>query len=281
MKPFLFCLFFLPVHSFGQTEIRGRVVCLDDNSPVAFASIGVKNKEAGCVADSKGYFKLHLPGFIKSSDSVLVSSIGYQQAGYIVSEVKRMDELGVKYIFRTLNNVFVKSNFREQIVGTSTDNSFLFFRTWVKGTGGEIGQVMDMPNSQFMINRIQTKIDNKNDTCWVRLHVRKVTPMGEPGEELLRENIVKAIYQTTSEDVINFELGNLELDVPNKKIFIGFEVLSCRSKDQLPHSICFVGSEYGQHNFKYYANSLWNQDPVFSIHIKMILREKQSLGGAE
>jgi len=89
---------------------------------------------------------------------------------------------------------------------------------------------------------------------------------------LLKENVIKQIFTTNSTDSITFELEGDDYDVANKKIFVGFEVLDCRSKDQMQHSICFVGSEYGQHTFKPFVSSKWDWDAMFSIHIKMLLK---------
>jgi hypothetical protein len=268
-----FSLSILPGQAFSQNEVRGRVVSDDDNTPVAFASIGIKNKEAGTVADSTGSFRLQLPPFVKSTDSIIISSIGYERSGYIVSNVKGIKEFRIKNATQNLNNVIVKSHFKELKLGNAKEETFLFFRAWAaKGTGGEIGQVLEVPDTSLSIHNVSIKIDNKNDTCWVRLHVRRVTTTGQPGEELLKENIIKPIYRTTSDDSIDFDLGSLEVELLNKKIFVGFEVLDCHSKDELMHSICFVGSEYGQHTFKQYANAKWDWDAMFSIHIKMLLK---------
>jgi hypothetical protein len=263
----------LPVIVSAQVEVTGRVISEDDNTPIAYASIGIKNKEAGCVADSTGRFTLQLPPFVKSTDSLIISSIGFERSGFVVAKVKTVKEFRLKGNSQDLNNVIVKSHFKELKLGNAKEETFLFFRAWgAKGTGGEIGQIMEVPINSFSIHKVEIKIDNKYDTCWVRLHVRSVTSTGQPGEELLKENIIKPIFSTNSNDSITFELQGDDFEVSNNKIFVGFEVLDCRSGDGRLHSICFVGSEYGQHTFKPFANTKWDWDAMFSIHIKMTLK---------
>ena len=263
----------LPLSALCQTVVKGRVISEDDSTPVAFASIGIKNREAGCVADSSGNFVLELPAFVKQTDSLIISSIGYERSGYVVAKVKSTKEFRLKGAGQDLKAVIINSHFKEMKFGNAKDESFLFFRSWgAKGTAGEIGQVMEIPHDSYMIKNIQIKIDNKYDTCWVRLHIRKVLDNNMPDAELLKENIIKPIYATNSNDNIEFDLSGKDIEINTKKIFVGFEVLDCRSKDEFSHSICFVGSEYGQHLFKPFANSKWDVDGMFSIYIKMLLK---------
>lgn len=266
-------LFFLfPQSAMAQLEMRGRVVSDDNNAPVAYASIGIKNKEAGCVADSTGNFVLTLPAFVKSTDSVIISSIGYERTGFVVYKFRTMKDFKLKNANQNLNNVIVSSHFKEMKFGNAKDETFLFFRAWnAKGTGGEIGQVVEVPYNSFTINRVLIKMDNKYDTCWVRLHIRAVN--GEqPGEELLNENVIRQVYTTNSTNQIEFDLTGKNPEINSNKVFVGFEVLDCRSADGMTHSVCFVGNEYGQHTFKPFVNSKWEYDAMFSISIKMLLK---------
>ena len=263
----------LPLFTLCQTVVKGRVISDDDSSPIAYASIGIKNREAGCVADSSGNFILELPAFVKQTDSLIISSIGYERSGFVVGKVKSSKEFRLKGASRDLKAVIINSHFKEMKFGNAKDESFLFFRSWgAKGTAGEIGQVMHLPYINYSIKNIQIRIDNKYDTCWVRLHIRKVLGNNMPDEELLKENIIKPVYSTTSNDNIEFDLSDKNIEMNTDSIFIGFEVLDCRSKDEISHSVCFVGSEYGQHVFKPFANSKWDVDGLFSIHIKMLLK---------
>jgi hypothetical protein len=271
-SPLFIIFFFVPVVGFSQYEVKGRVVSDDDSSPVSYASVGIKNKEAGCIADSSGHFTLILPAFVKATDSLIISSIGYERSGFMVAKVKTVKEFRLKNSSTSLNNVIINSHFKELKLGNAKDESFQFFRSWgAKGTGGEIGQIMEIPYTSFSIQKVQIKIDNKYDTCWVRLHIRDVVD-GNPGRELLKENIIRQIHTTTSNDNIDFDLSDNNIEVTNNKIFIGFEVLDCKSQDELQHSICFVGSEYGQHTYKPFSASKWDWDAMFSIHVKMLLK---------
>ena len=90
------CWFFFASVAFSQTEIHGRVINDEDSTPIAFASIEIKNKEAGCIAYSAGNFTLPLPGFVKPTDSLIISSIGFFRSGFIVSKVKTVREFRLK-----------------------------------------------------------------------------------------------------------------------------------------------------------------------------------------
>lgn len=86
----------IPNISFGQhLTIQGNVKKQSDNSPVEYASIGIKGKPFGTIADSMGHFTLIIDqSAIDGTDTIVFSSIGYSSQRILVKDALNKD-LGV------------------------------------------------------------------------------------------------------------------------------------------------------------------------------------------
>ena len=94
-KSFFFAIILataLPVSSFSQMMFTGKVIGKNDASPIPFATIGIKGKNAGTVADSKGRFRMAFPRFVKHTDTVIISSIGFTSLKLPVSAATDIEE---------------------------------------------------------------------------------------------------------------------------------------------------------------------------------------------
>jgi len=71
--------FFLNIKAYSQTEITGKTVNETTKQPVAYVSIGIKNKAIGTVSDSSGHYRLsYRQDEISGTDSVFFSAVGYE-----------------------------------------------------------------------------------------------------------------------------------------------------------------------------------------------------------
>ncbi|MBJ6109622.1 carboxypeptidase-like regulatory domain-containing protein [Hymenobacter sp. BT523] len=77
--------------SLAQTvRLSGRVVGAS-GQPVAFASIGVKGKAIGSTADESGRFAFAAPATLASTDSVIISCVGFRSRGLTVAELRHAE----------------------------------------------------------------------------------------------------------------------------------------------------------------------------------------------
>jgi hypothetical protein len=258
------------VCAYSQQQLTGRILN-EDNQSIGYASVGIKNKKAGIVADSSGKFKLMLPGFIKDNDSVIISSIGFQSLRLSLRKALNQSEFVLRPISRDMPEVSLNSFLHATTVGSSSQD-FTFYRGWFeRKTGGEIGRVVGIPHKKYKLDKIFFKADNTCDTCWVRLHIRKMNG-DDPGDELLADNIIVPFSKLNFNDQPAFDLSEYNVVLTEKRVFIGFEVLNCTNVESKTSSLCFIGTQYGDYLYKSYANSTWEKGLFYNLDISMFLK---------
>jgi len=72
-------------NAFAQKTLSGTVTDYDTKEAVSFANVWIKNSNSGCLTQLDGTFSIKVP---KSSDTVLISAIGYQEYQILYSNIK-------------------------------------------------------------------------------------------------------------------------------------------------------------------------------------------------
>lgn len=82
---FLCFLMGLPIVVFGQT-FTGRISDSQNATPLPYASIGIKGKSIGGIADSDGYFHINIAN-ASATDTIVVSYLGYHSKTLVKRDV--------------------------------------------------------------------------------------------------------------------------------------------------------------------------------------------------
>lgn len=114
MKKYLLILLgfaFLPTH--GQViSFSGKVLSMENDSPIPFAHIAIQNQSIGTISDENGDFKLQVDKSEIANHSLIISSVGYQSI--TISKSDSWDKIiRLKPLISELNEVVVtgkKSN---------------------------------------------------------------------------------------------------------------------------------------------------------------------------
>ena len=244
----------------------GKILNKNDEEPIMYATVGVKGKNAATVADSRGRFRVFFPRFVKETDTVVISSIGYNTVEIPVNEAVKFEEFKLEALPKELPPVEIYS-FLNKAVSLTTLGEMSYYRGWYSHkTGAEIGKIIPVSHKLYRIDKVFFKVDNKYDTCLVRLHIRKVVN-SFPADELLTEEFIIPIYQLTIKDKpCEFDLSKYNLVLKESEIYVGFEVIECSNSSNKPSSLSFVGTETGEYIFKPYATSTWERENNFSIY---------------
>ena len=265
VKITLLALFFLicsPV-IFSQQRINGVVLGQPYNEPLAYASV-ISIKGIISVTDTSGQFSFWFPRQVKARDSVTISAIGYHSMKLSLRELIAKKEIRLEESSQELENVLVISTLKGNPL------KFGYYRGWnEKSTGGEIGQVIELPRKNLVLGSVQVKINQNYDTCWLKLHIRTVGRM-LPEDELLKEDII--VPATVKYGLMEFDLSERNIKLPAKAVYIGFEVLSCSSPQSDIPSFSFMGSEEGENLFRDWSGASWKSSSRYTIYIRLLLK---------
>ena len=261
----------------GQTKISAYTKNALDQMPIPFATIGVKNKNSGCIADSTGKFILLMPPEIQDTDTIIISSIGYHKNTVSVGDAKSRDEFFLIRFVKELQHVTVSNQIKFIEIGSLPKGNPSFSMGWGNdGQGGEAGNVFSLSFTNFYITKVAVKISTTYDTCWFRLHIRDLKN-GIPDEELLLTELIS--ITTQKDDSVEFDLTGADNYFINKEIFIGFELLKhslngSKSKSEGNYMV-YGGTEPGQFKsfHKWFSNSTWQKGRGHSFSIKLYINQ--------
>lgn len=287
MKKISLCTFLLwfCISAFCQQRVQGVVLNFTDRQPVTFATITYIKKNTGTFTDSLGQFQFRIPRNSKPTDSVVISAVGFENQYFAIKDFSETKEVLLKVNAGVLENVIILSSIPS---ANGQEKRISYYRGWnEKGTGGEIGQVFQLPASKMKLQAVQLKINQNYDTCFVKLHIRTVgkKPVmadsslkkfvalqneSYPGEELLTEEII--IPATNKFGLLVFDLEDKNIQLNTSKVFIGFEIISCQHSDSDVPSFFFMGSQEGENIFKEYKRSEWKPGHMYTIFINLLLK---------
>ena len=253
----------------AQVTIKGKVIYRSDAMPAAFASIGLLNhKSIETMTNFAGNFSLHIDNS-KSTDTVVISSVGYQSIKMPVSIAAKRSEFVLSEVVKSMEGVTV---WNSQVIGSMSE-SVGYYRSWKhENTGGEIGRIFHLPYKKFKIDKIRFKAGNLCDTCLLRVHIRKVAD-GLPGEEILGDSISMFVNHLSLDMKIpEFDLTPYDLTFTEKDFFVGIEVLNCGNGKKGFCSFNFAGTEKGEYVYKSKGTNEWQTTDDYTIYLKLFLR---------
>lgn len=238
----LFMIFSLAIRA--QGTYNAKIIDEGSKEGIPFASIGIKGKNVGTVADEKGFFELNILK-CEEDDTLKVSAIGYRTKAFTVSEARQgMSKIIVlEPLIVKLNEVVVTSKkVKRKVLGTSkysVRNCSAFMGTdgnW-KGeeaairANNEKGKYIFIEDFNFYI--IQNKYE---DSLVFRLMLYSVNSKGLPGETFLKKPV---IFKTAvKQGIVHVDLKNYNITY-NDDFFISLECLMDKM-DQT--KFCFAGS---------------------------------------
>lgn len=238
----LFMIFSL--YGAAQGIYSGKIIDNSTKEGIPFASIGIKGKNVGTVADEKGNFELNL---LKSpeDDTLKISAIGYKTKAFTVSEARQsmskmiyLEPQAVK-----LNEVVVTSKkVKRKVLGTtkySVRNCSAFQGlegNW-KGEEAAIRANNEKDKSVFIEDFNFYIIQNKyEDSLVFRLMLYSVNERNLPGPTFLNKPI---IFKTAvKQGIVHVDLKRYNL-VHEGDFFISLECLMDKMEQT---KFCFAGS---------------------------------------
>lgn len=191
---FLLALSTLPAHA--QSSAPHRVTTAM-GMPVPYASVGVLGKPIGTVADDGGSFSLVPFTTAASSDTVVISCVGYQPQRLTMAELGNLMEVKLEPQAHTLGEVKVRAtDWKRHRIGNDGSASLTAYnfhlhqdKEPVHKLGREVGTVLRVKaNSQLEDAHFYIKHNNFRDLRF-RLNVRTLDADGLPTTSLLTRDV--------------------------------------------------------------------------------------------
>lgn len=235
-----------------EKTLTGKVWNFENNEPLAYVNIGIKNKTVGTVSNNNGLFKLSLNNNISSKDTVVFSYIGFKTERYLVSELNKITKpilLKPKNI--ELNEVVVNSNkikLKSKKIGRSSKGLGLFHSNFYSYYEKDVDDRLSKERGmKFKMNRnchIKDLTFNitSNDfkSLKFRVNFYKIKE-GLPTDLIVQKNIVFEIKD-------NF-LGWFTVDLEPYEIFFNKEI------EDVAVTIQWLESVKANEKSKYFAIS--------------------------
>jgi len=181
----------------AQIKLKGRVIDHTNLEPLPFATIGVKDRSLGSVADEQGNFSFEIPtDSAGQNDSVIISSIGYQSIKLSIKEMEnRFDVLRLKPSTVILNEITIKpGKFKTKTFGRTSRSAFMSTKMISERNhisdelGKEIGTVIDIDENCQLNDFNMFVIFNHFKLIKFRLNIYSVKD-NLPDELLINDNI--------------------------------------------------------------------------------------------
>jgi hypothetical protein len=255
----------------AQQSVRGKIMNLKDGKPLSNATLRISKKNQG-LSDAFGYFLLPVER-IRSTDTLMVSSVGFATLKIPLVQAMHQSEFYVKEEARELENVIVKSYSRESSEGSQSVVTG-YFRSWfTKKTGGEIGRILYVNSDDYKLERVRFKINNQCDTCIIRLHIRELKN-GLPDRDILKDSTSLTVNKLSFDDKFSeFDLRDQNVIIKkNRYVFVSLETLNCNNKNNEPCSLCYIGTEPGNYLYRQKEFSDWEESADHSLYLRMFYK---------
>ncbi|MFN8209204.1 MAG: carboxypeptidase-like regulatory domain-containing protein [Bacteroidales bacterium] len=238
----LFLFIFISTNIESQTiEISGQIINANDNEPLPFANIMVKNHHLGTTSDENGYFKI-VPGDSLIKDSLLISYIGFTSRHICInSQISGPIKL-VPYNI-AINEVIVKPQLKSNKIDNFIENEFKQNDCSVRYSPQDNPEGLWIPyrpmeptvealyfpskndeTNPYQIKEVWLAVTNyKDKPSNFSLHLYYANESHLPEKDLLNESIIVEVKN--KRDLIKLNLEKYNLKMPSNGVIVGFELL--------------------------------------------------------
>jgi len=214
-KTLLFVIF--PAFLFGQT-LQGSLINTTKNTPVAYANIGVLTKNIGTVSNDKGYFSFELSDKVKSTDTIVISMIGYESQTFKVSAFKALLQKNSTIQLTSksydLSEVtIIPRDYKTKLVGNKRRNENIQVSFENNNMGHEMGILIKVKKRPTYVEKVYLNIVSCSyDSVFYRLNIYSYDKKTkQPLENVLPKPIYLSYAKAELENTIEVDLSHLNI----------------------------------------------------------------------
>lgn len=194
----VYVLTFAPCYLKAQVKLQSQIIDATTKTPIPFATIGVKNRIIGTVADSIGRFQLSIStDSIGPKNPLIVSCIGYTSLEINARDIKNAQQIiALSPSVNYLNQVTVKpAKVKVKTFGRTGSSAFMSTKMISEHNhtsdelGKEIGTVISIDKNCRLTAFNMHVIFNHFDNVKFRLNIYSVKD-GLPDTLIIKDNIL-------------------------------------------------------------------------------------------
>ncbi|MEE4256025.1 MAG: carboxypeptidase-like regulatory domain-containing protein [Bacteroidales bacterium] len=268
LRSVLLILLFSVLHSTFSQTYSGKVLEMGSKEPVAYANIGIVDKNIGTVSDANGYFDIELTSQ-DDKDTLRISCIGYMDKYFLIRDFKNEfsagDEIRIELtsIAYNLDEVLIRpQKTRPYILGYLCDSNSAYGNAFYSSElGTEMGVVMKLPRKkeQAYLKSFRFYVGEFTfDTFPVRLNIYDLKD-GIPDKNILKEPVFIEI-ESAGEYVLDLNRQNITV---YGDFFVSLEYYRIPDNAEGKLVFCAVhskGREKGNSYFRWTSQGNWQKE---------------------
>jgi hypothetical protein len=268
----LICIVFMIgslTNIFGQTKNQHHILKGKISSKLeflAFANIGIENKNIGTISNEEGGFEIEIP-LLYSMDSLTISHIGYKSKKIKIESIVQEDylEIELEQEFQVLDEVIVIANKRKGQIKELGNKKKRDMFLWIQN-GDRGSEIVTLINTESELELHSVSINILNDQkkeFKLLLNIYDVNNNTNlPDNQLLKNQKIITSSQKDGWLEIDLNEENINIDQP---FFIGIQWTST------DEAVPLVGGKIKRSEnslIRYKALGTWEQYAEWNIKIK-------------
>lgn len=229
--PLLLCFSFLVSFSlFSQKTYQFRLIDQVSKQPIPYATVGLGRLNKGASTDSEGM--LSLENIASSSDSIVVSCLGYENQRFPLSilSTEKLNALELKPLQYALQEIIIKpEKLGKPIIINRIDKKKYKIGHFVSNYSSQVARKFTLDSSfsnQYLLNSVSflMKRLSAHQTSTFRVRIYQADPISaKPGSDLLITPIIRTVTQNN--EIINVDLRPNHIIIPHSVFYVAIEWL--------------------------------------------------------
>lgn len=213
----------------GQNKIQGYVLDKQTNKPLSYSIVSEVHQKYGSYSDTTGLFTML---FQNINDSLRVSSIGYNTINTCIKDLQKNANILLESNPLHLGEVIVKPSgkkLQEMEIGFFTKKTNLSSAMLYPINLRAVFIPSPKADEIFLIKTIKFLYVTTDGGSPLRVRVLRVKNNGEPGEDLVSENLIINKVKNGKRLVANIDISKANIYMPREGVFIAFEWIMDKS----------------------------------------------------
>ena len=241
-----------------SAQIKGVIKDSISGKPISYVNIWVQNENIGSSSEENGEFSINTT----SNKTLIFSALGFEKK---IVKASVATVVNLKPTVYQLDEVVIAKRFETKIIEIGKAKTAIY-QAFDNGPRIDVKFFPYLPKykSTRYLKQVAIETDSKIENATVKIHFYKVGDDGFPSDELLSKDFVVKVKKGVVKNF--YDLVDLNLKMPKKGIFVGFEKLIIE-KNKVEETIKNFNNNVTSVKKTYYPLMLYNfieRDLIFT-----------------